>query len=434
VILASLGTDGDILPYIGLGVTLRNRGHDVTLVAAEDYRERARAAEFRFEPLASRQENHELLADPDFWHVLKGPLVGAKWGRALLPRHWELFRSLAREGDTVFVASPALLGARLVQEKFGRPLATPILQPWMIASSTAPPVMPAGLTLPGWAPGPAAALYWRGIDAMGQVLLGGALNKLRESLGMPPVRRVFRWWLSPQLVLGMFPAWYGPPQPDWPPQVRLTGFPRFDGAEAAPSLDSDLLAICRAGKPTIAFTFGTGMIHGAGLFRAAVEACETLGVRGLLLTRHAAQLPSRLPPEVRHVTFAPFRALFPECAAVVHHGGVGTIAEAFAAGVPQAVVPIAFDQKDNAIRVKRLGAGDWVRAARATGPRVARLLKELLTPGAKARCGATAERFAGDDPLATAADAVEELAERGRDAALTESRSPHSAPASPTVP
>src|SRR5947207_1844678 len=81
------------------------------------------------------------------------------------------------------------------------------------------------------------------------------------------------------------------------------------------------------------------------------------------------------------------------CAAVVHHGGVGTIAEAFAAGVPQLILPIAFDQKDNAIRVKRLGAGDWVRAGRATGPRVAERLRGILTTQVKARCEEIARRF-----------------------------------------
>src|SRR4051812_18448621 len=286
VILASLGTDGDILPYVGLGIALRRRGHEATLVAAEDYRGRAAEAGLGVAPLASKEGDHQLLADPDFWHVLKGPLVGARWGREKLPRHYELFSEFGRDPDCVFVASPALLAARVVQERLGRPLATPILQPWMIQSSSAPPVMPAGLPLPRWAPRPAAALYWSAFNGMGAVLLGGALNRLREPLGMPPVRQVFRWWLSPQLVLAMFPAWYGPPQPDWAPQIKLTGFPRYDGVTGPRPLDEDLLALCNSGKRVVVFTFGTGMRHGAHLFRAAADACRLLDVQGLLLTRH----------------------------------------------------------------------------------------------------------------------------------------------------
>jgi UDP:flavonoid glycosyltransferase YjiC (YdhE family) len=385
-----------VLPYLGLGVALLRRGQRATLVAAEDYRGRAESEGMGFRPLLSKEENWQLFsANPDFWHPLKGATIGAKWGRARIPQHFELFRDLARDERAVFVASPALVAARVVQEMTGRPLATPILQPWMITSSSAPPVMPAGLTLPRWAPRPAAALYWLAIDGVGYALTGGALNDLRRSLGLAPVRRIFRWWHSPQLVLGMFPPWYGPPQADWAPQIRLTGFPRFDGSTKPRPLDEDLLAWCRSGKPVVAFTFGTAMAHAAAQFRSAVEACELLGVRGLLVTKHAAQLPSPLPPTARHVTYAPFKALFPECAAIVHHGGIGTIAEAFAAGVPQVVLPIAFDQKDNAIRVKRLGAGDWVRARRATGVKIAQLLKEVLTGELKGKCREIAGRFAG---------------------------------------
>ena len=76
---------------------------------------------------------------------------------------------------------------------------------------------------------------------------------------------------------------------------------------------------------------------------------------------------------------------------------------------PQAVLPIAWDQKDNATRVKRLGAGNWMRAGRATGPRLARLLKGLLTPEARERSGALGARFANTHPLDVAADHLETL-------------------------
>ena len=230
VILASVGTDGDVFPYVGLGVALRRRGHRATLVAAEDYRALAESSGLSFVPLVTREENDACFGHPDFWHPLKGAFVAARWGGGLMPRQYELFAGLARDARSVFVASPGLLTVRMVQEKLGRPLASVVLQPWMIPSCTDPPVMPLGLTLPRWAPRPLGRLYWRGLDLVPTLLVGRRLNALRKRVGLPRLSGVFPWWLSPTRVLAMFPAWYGEPQPDWPPQVRLTGFPMYDGA------------------------------------------------------------------------------------------------------------------------------------------------------------------------------------------------------------
>lgn len=419
VILTSIGTDGDVFPYVAIGAALVRRGHRATLVASEEYRALAEANGLAFWPLISREENEACIGNPDFWHPLKGAVVGARWGVAFLPRQYELLAELAGDGRTVFVASPALLAARLVQEKLGRPLATVILQPWMIKSYSAPPVMPAGLTLPRWAPRPVGALYWRGLDAIGAVLLGRPLRELRERLGLGPVRQVFHWWLSPQRVIGMFPDWYGPPQPDWLEQIRLVGFPMYDGGSATTAatggddrsdgLPGELSAFLAAGDPPVAFTFGTGMRHASAVFLAAADACRTLGKRGLFLTKYAGQLPPDLPPTVRHVPYAPFRRLFPRCAAVVHHGGIGTVAEALAAGVPQLVLPVAFDQTDNAVRVKRLGGGDWLLARRAGPARMAAALAAVMTPAGSQRSQAVASRFTAEDALDAAARHVEEI-------------------------
>src|SRR5207248_592859 len=127
----------------------------------------------------------------------------------------------------------------------------------------------------------------------------------------------------------------------------------------------------------------------------SLKACQRLGLRGIFLTRFAEQLPA-LPSTVKHVSFAPFRELFPRCAAVVHHGGIGTVAKALAAGVPQVILPLAYDQKDNAIRVKRLDIGDWVRAGRANGSRVAEKLAGVMTESVRERCAAIAQRFSGE--------------------------------------
>ncbi len=411
VILATLGTDGDVFPFVGLGAKLRARRHQVTLTAPEPYRDLATRLGLAFQPLVTAEEIARVLADPDFWHPLKSGRMMARWGSAHIPRQFELLAELASGPDCVLVTNPGVLAARLVQDKLGCPTATMLLQPGLLPSTSAPPEMPAGLTLPRRMPSPIGWLYWAALDAAGYLLIARSLNRFRATLGLAPVRRLFRWWLSPELVIGLFPDWYGPPQPDWPAPLRLAGFGRYDGGREG-ELADDLRDFCRAGDPPIAFTLGTGMQHGAAFFRAAVGACESMGARGLLLTKYPEQLPAGLPPNVRHCEFAPFRQLLPNCAAVVHHGGVGTTAAALAAGTPQLVLPLAWDQPDNAARVCRLGAGVRLGPRRRTSEHLSRALAGLMSPEVRDRCREVAGRVGEVDGLEAAAELVEEFAAR----------------------
>jgi rhamnosyltransferase subunit B len=183
-----------------------------------------------------------------------------RWGGPLIPRQYETLAELVQQSDSVLVANPGVLAARLVQEKLGVPMASLLLQPGLLPSCTAPPEMPGGLSIPPWLPHPLRRLYWLAIDAAAYALVAPSLNRARARLGLPPVRRAFHWWLSPNLVIGMFPGWYARHQPDWPLQLRLAGFGRFDAARA--ELPADVQMFCEEGSPPIAFTLGTGLSPG----------------------------------------------------------------------------------------------------------------------------------------------------------------------------
>jgi UDP:flavonoid glycosyltransferase YjiC (YdhE family) len=106
----------------------------------------------------------------------------------------------------------------------------------------------------------------------------------------------------------------------------------------------------------------------------------------------------------------PFSQVFPRAAALVFHGGVGTMAQALAAGLPQLVMPMTYDQPDNADRLRRLGVGRSLKPKQFTGPNVARELGALLTdPGVAARAKELANRFPPGDPTAATCDELEAL-------------------------
>ncbi len=102
VILLTIGTDGDILPFVGLGSTLRQRGHRVILASSEDYRGLATRYGLDFAPLLSAEEMRALLANPDFWHPTRTIRLSAQWGLRFIERQYELVRKLASPDDAVF--------------------------------------------------------------------------------------------------------------------------------------------------------------------------------------------------------------------------------------------------------------------------------------------------------------------------------------------
>jgi rhamnosyltransferase subunit B len=210
-------------------------------------------------------------------------------------------------------------------------------------------------------------------------------------------------------VLGLFPDWFGPPQPDWPPNTRAVGFPLWD-SHADAHLSEAVHEFLAAGSPPIAFSPGSANREAQSFFAAAVDACRRLGRRGILLTKYADQLPSTLPETVRYFGFVPLSKLLPHTAALVHHGGIGTSAQGLAAGVPHLVQPMSYDQFDNSRRLVRLGVAQEISRRAFRGPAVAAALLPLLeSSDTAARCRELAARCDGPAALAAACDALEEL-------------------------
>jgi UDP:flavonoid glycosyltransferase YjiC (YdhE family) len=242
-------------------------------------------------------------------------------------------------------------------------------------------------------------------------LLAPQLNGLRREIGLPAVDRIFsKWFFESDLTLGLFPDWFGPRQPDWPANTKTVGFPLWDapGDQALPQGVREFLA---AGSQPLAFSPGSANNEAHNFFTAAVEACQRLGRRGILLTKYVHQLPPKLPDSVYHAGFVPMSQLLPGTAALIHHGGIGSCAQGFAAGLPQIVRPMSYDQFDNARRVVRLGVGTEISVRRFSGGRVADALAALLSsPDVASRCRDLAARCDGKAALSAACDALEYLA------------------------
>lgn len=407
ILLCALGSSGDVHPFVGLGRELRTRGCRVEVLAAGYFRDLVERAGLGFHDPLPTLDFRTAIADPRLWDRVRGTKVVLEaMGRPLLEALHAALAARYEPGRTVVVASSMALGARVATETHGIPLVTVHLSPVLFRGIHEPPRLPVGWVHRGphwW-----RRLQWALIDrALADPAVAPWLNDFRGRHGLPPVRGILRdWWHAPARVLAMFPDWFAPLQPDWPPQTRLTGFPLYsEEGVSAPARDS--AAWIESDAPPIVFTPGSANVFGHGFFAAAVEACTRLGRRGLLLSRFAEQVPASLPPFVRHIDFVPFRWLLPRAAALVHHGGIGSTSQALAAGIPQLIMPLGFDQFDNLARVQRLGVGTGLVPRRFRGPAVAERLARLLNDAAVAgACRTLAGRIASEDGIGRATDEV----------------------------
>jgi UDP:flavonoid glycosyltransferase YjiC (YdhE family) len=232
------------------------------------------------------------------------------------------------------------------------------------------------------------------------------LAEHRRSVGLGPVKRPLDGWIhSPDLVLGLFPEWFGPIPRDWPRAFEAAGFVGYDGA--AERMDPDVEAFLATGSSPVVITPGSANAHAKEFLAAAVAACVALGRRALLLTPHEGQVPHPLPPGVAHAAWVPLGAVIAKAAAFVHHGGIGSMARGFAAGVPQLLMPMAHDQPDNAVRAERLGVAERIRVRDWSERTVAPALDRLLgDPAVAQACRDVARRVGFEDARRRAADAV----------------------------
>jgi UDP:flavonoid glycosyltransferase YjiC (YdhE family) len=300
---------------------------------------------------------------------------------------------------------------RVLEEVHGAPAATLHLAPSIFRSDYQQPIYIPGTDASGLPVWLKRSIWWMVDRWLIDRTVVPELNRCRRELGLEPVSRVFKRWVhSPCRVIGLFPEWFAPIQPDWPAQLRLTGFPLFDEPDEH-TLSPGLQAFLDRGSPPILFTPGSANRAASAFFAAALDATRRLGRRALFLTGYPEQLPVTLGSDAWHEPYVPFSHVLPRCAAIVHHGGIGTCAQGLAAGIPQLTMPLGFDQPDNATRLWRLGVARWVRPHAFSGERVAAELAALLGDSRLAeRCGFWAQEMRRSDPLAETCRVLEALA------------------------
>jgi len=414
ILLTTLGSLGDLHPYIAVGLGLRERGHAVTIATSEIYRPKVEGEGLRFHPI--RPDLGLLIDNPDVLRRVVHPRTGTEYvfRKLILPwveRSFEDTLEAARYVDLI-VGHPIAFATPTVAEYLKKPWVSIALQPSIFLSAHDPPaVSGAPFLTPLFSLGPGFSRLFLRFARSIVGRWGAPLNALRSKLGLrefanPLLDDMF----SPYGTQAWFSSLLARPKSDWPGRTAITGFPFYDKLEPGLGLSPDLARFLDAGPAPIVFTLGSSAVFDAGGFYAeSLAAARKTGRRAVLLIgrdpRNAPSIP--VPDGVFVTEYAPYSELLPRAAATVHQGGIGTTAQALRAGNPMIVVPWSHDQPDNAIRVKRLGVGRVIPRGRYRADRVARELKRLLTGEYAAAARATAGEMEREDGVAAACEGLE---------------------------
>lgn len=418
VLLASVGSHGDINPFIAIGRALAARGHDAVLLANPYYQRQIEdtGGGLRFAPMGQFLDLKLLdKSHPDIMHPRKGFGAVLSLIKDGAKDAFESITEMAAQGwvPDAIVHHHICVGAAWAAERLGVARAAVVLAPamWLAHADTS--------CMYSWMPLKQAAVFrWLMIKAAGpamRLLIDRPLRPVRRELGLPPAKNMYlSATLGGELNLGMWsPALrqpFGTMGGD-PTSGVVCGFPWHDRHDEQESGDREVERFLDDGDPPILFCLGTAAVHVAGdFYQCAADACALLGRRGMLLVGPGRPAPARMPSGTRTFEYVRFSKVMPRCAVNVHHGGIGSSGQGMRAGRPTVVIPHAHDQFDNAARLKRLGLSATLGRPKVTPQSLAVAIKSVLDdPKVGERAAEVARSLAGEDGALRAAMEIERI-------------------------
>ncbi len=361
-IFLTLGTKGDLNPFLGLAREMKQRGYETLILTTEGHRADCQTAGIPFESVLSAEDHAAGLNHPNAWVPLRGLKVYLQ--KYILPAilpSFEIIRRHSELGPCTIVCNNLMLGGLLAHEKLGLPLFSVFLAPYSHMSVSDPGKdTPANDLLLKFA----GTFGRRHIFAGYLKLLNSWLapvHEIRRTLGLPPVKDLMgEWRYSAPAILNLWPDSFCSVKPDWRAKERMhqVGFVDFDRAAGPDWMDQLRIRDLLERRP-IVFTMGSEMNHHLEKqFELFSQTCLRLRKPGLMVSSAWRKPQGRYPSaDFRVIQGAPYAQLFPHASVVLNHGGIGTVAKAINAKRPIITAPLAYDQFDNGYHVTRHGFG-----------------------------------------------------------------------------
>jgi len=422
LLLLTLGTRGDVQPFVALGEGLQRSGHDVTLCTSVSFAPFTQARGLRYAhmnndivDLATNETGRKAMEGAGgAFGLLKWFAEAAKRVKPIYRRTLTEAWDAAQEAEAILYHPKAMGGYHLAEALRIPGLMVALLPAFVPTRAFANPILP-DLKLGG----AYNRFTYRLVPLLTAASLGGVVNAWRkETLKLPPrsplASELVRADGRPVPVLHPFSPHVCPPPPDWPESAVVTGYWFLD--EPAWEPPRDLLEFLQAGPPPVYVGFGSiGGRNPAKTAQVVLEALAKAGQRGLLATGWGGLEAADLPKSVFKVGAVPHDWLLPRVAAVIHHGGAGTTGAGLRAGKPTVVCPFFGDQPFWGRRVFDLGVGpEPVPQKRLSVDSLAEAIRRAVTDEDVSRRAATlGERIRAEDGVARAVEVIRHTLERG---------------------
>ena len=356
ITLITLGTRGDVQPFLALAKALIARGHNVKLAAPDNFKDWVESHGVTFHAIGVDME--AFLQSDEIREVLSGNWFGLRkiWHSKIIPMFENTIHACwdAGKDADVLVYHPKAYAAVDVAEATGATsiVAAPIP---MFPTREFPSIIftknyGGVLNKASWLMfNGSRFVYAKVLNKFRQEVLGLGKGKIFAPIGWTPNGMAMRLCaVSPSVI----------PRPkDWDDGIHMTGYWFFDeNKDWEPS--GELASFLESGEPPIYIGFGSMTTKNPEAFtKTIIEAVKKSGKRAILSLGWGGMEAVSVPPEVFIIQSAPHEQLFKYVSAVVHHGGAGTTAAGLRAGKPTLICPQSVDQPFWGKRVELLGCG-----------------------------------------------------------------------------
>ena len=354
------GSLGDVQPYVALGKGLREAGHAVGILASLDFQELVTKHGLDFFDLGGSmqtvaQSMQNLLEQGNFLKILSSMGISAQ---RLASQASRSGLAVCQGSDLIVAGIGGLFVGLALSEKLGIPLIQAYYFPFTPTREFPNALVPLPrMRLPAWvnllSHRLAQQMLWQNF----RVADTRARRDVLQIVPAPLMGPFASLHGQDQTILYGYSPQVLPPPGDWGPFVHVTGYWFLD-PPAGWEPPIDLVKFLQSGPPPVYVGFGS-MVNGKPeqTTSLVLQALARAGQRGVLSAGWGGLKKTELPETVFMVDSLPFGWLFPQMAALVHHGGAGTTSMGLRAGVPAILTPFMGDQPFWGRRVYELGVG-----------------------------------------------------------------------------